>query len=149
VHDCFPNAGIRNDPVAKGALFLRLGGPIAAGATVYADKLTITRPSGTTVSDFEPGASVTPSIGPGGTTVTIKAYGYKPNAVVQIKFDRLTPRPRRVRLCTVKVDASGSVTCVKNIPADAGPVGVHPISIKGRGASGSKLAYSVDYVVSP
>jgi hypothetical protein len=149
VLSAFPNAGIRNDPTAKGALLLRLGGPIASGATVYADNLTITRPSGTTTTNFEPGASVTPSIGPGGTAVVIKAYGYKPNAAVQVKFDRLTPRPRRAKLCKVRADASGTATCVKNIPISPGPVGVHPISIKGRGASGSKLVYSIDFVVSP
>ena len=62
----------------KGALFQRLGGPITGGATVYADNLTITRPAGTTTTNFEAGASVTPSIGPGGTAVVVKAYGYKP-----------------------------------------------------------------------
>lgn len=145
----FPNAGIRNDPTAKGALLLRLGGPVTGGATVYADKLTVTRPSGTTITDFEPGASVTPSVGPGGTAVVVKAYGYKPGAVVQVKFDRLTPRPRRVRLCKTTADPAGTATCATNIPASPGPVGVHPITIKGKGANGAKLIYSVDYVVSP
>lgn len=122
---------------------------MTGGATVYADKLTITRPSGTTVTDFEPGASVTPTVGPGGTGVVIKAYGYTPGAVVQVKFDRLTPRPRRARLCKAKADTAGTVTCVTSIPASPGPVGVHPITIKGKGAGGSKLTYSIDYVVSP
>ncbi len=145
----FPNAGIRNDPTAKGALFLRLGGPVTGGATVYGDKITITRPSGTTVTDFEPGASVTPSIGHGASSVVIKAYGFKPNAVVQVKFDRLTPRPRRVKLCKIRAGTSGVAVSAKNIPFSPGPVGVHPITIKGKGASGSKLSYSIDFVVSP
>ncbi len=74
----FPDAAIRNDSIAKGALLLRLGGPIAGGATAYVDTLTLTTTTGSTTADFEPGTSVTPSVGPMGTNVTIEAYGFKP-----------------------------------------------------------------------
>jgi hypothetical protein len=149
----FPTAGIRNDSTAKGAMILRLGGPVAGGATVYVDDFSITRPSGTSTVDFEGGASVSPSVGPPGTAVTVTAYGYKPNAWVNVHYDRVATRlhagPRRPLECRVHANGSGVALCSFNIPAVAGPVGVHPITIKGKSAGSGQLSYSVDYVVSP
>lgn len=149
----YPNAGIRNDSVFKGAMLLRLGGPIPGGATVDVDDFSITRPSGTSEVDFEPGASVTPSVGPPGTAVTVTLYGYRPGAAVVVKFDRVAARlhagARRVVLCKKKANTAGAIVCTASIPAVAGPVGVHPITSKGKGANGAPLLYSLDYVVSP
>ncbi len=149
----FPTAGIRNDVAAKGALLLRLGGPVTGGATAFVDDFSITRPSGTSTVDFEPGASVSPSVGPAGTVVTVTMYGYRPGASVVVKFDRvaakLKPGPRKVTLCKQKALADGSIVCTHAIPAVPGPVGVHPIVSKGKGANGAQLKYSVDFVVSP
>lgn len=149
----FPTAGIRNDSVGKGAMILRLGGPVAGGATVYVDDFSITRPSGTSTVDFEPGASVSPSVGPPGTVVTVTLFGYRPGVNVVVKFDRLAANlhagPRRALLCKQRALADGSVTCTHAIPTVPGNVGVHPIVTKGKGANGAQLKYSLDFVVSP
>jgi len=134
----FPNVGIRNDPVAKGALLIRLGGPIAGGKTVYADVLTFSTSTDTTVVDFEPGASVLPTIAPAGSVLTINAVGFKANRPVKfIYFTNANKGKRRVVLCKTLSTAGGTATCVKQIPNPPGPDGVHQILIKGRGPTGA------------
>jgi hypothetical protein len=149
----YPNAGVRNDSVAKGAMLLRLGGPISGGATAYVDDFSITRPSGTSEVDFEPGATISPSIGPAGSSVTVTAYGYRPGKWVNVKYDRvatgLRAGPRRPRLCRVRANAQGAAICSGTIPAVAGPAGVHPVTTQGKGDNGAPLAYRLDFVVSP
>jgi hypothetical protein len=146
----FPNAGIRNDSVGKGALLFRLGGPVAGGASTYVDGLSITRPSGTSFVDFEPGAFITPSIAPPGSAVTVQAAGFKVGKFVVVKYDRLQSGvkgvKRRAILCKIKANAAGTITCSTAIPSVAGPVGVHSVTVRGPKAGGGVLLYTLDFV---
>lgn len=144
----FPNAGVRNDPIAQGALLLRLGGPISGGATAFVDDLTVATTTSTTVVDFEPGASITPSIGPAGTQISMQAYGFHGNARVKVIYDSELRRHRHVTLCIARADATGAATCNGTIPVNAGPAGAHPVTISGRGMTSRKLIYTDDFVVS-
>jgi hypothetical protein len=149
----YPNAGVRNDPVEKGAMLLRLGGPVTGGGSVYVDNFSITRPSGTSTVDFEPGATVTPTVGVAGTAINVTAYGYRPGAKVAVKFDRVAAGlhngPRQLRICKVTANTNGVITCNTSVPAVSGPPGVHPITLKGKGANGAQLKYKLDFIISP
>jgi hypothetical protein len=143
----FPHAAIRNDPIAKGALILRLGGPITGGATAYVDDVTVASTTTSTTTDFEPGGSITPSIGPAGTAVTAHGFGFRPKAKVTVKYTSGVRSHAKTTLCTAVADLTGAVQCTGSVPAVAGSAGVHAVTIKGRGSSGS-VAYTDDFVLS-
>jgi hypothetical protein len=143
----FPNVGIRNDPIGKGALLIRLGGPVPGGQTVYADVLTFSTTTNTTITDFEAGATVLPSIAPAGSTLTITAGGFKANKPVKfIYYTNANKGKRKVVLCKTTSNASGNATCIKPIPTPPGPDGVHQILIKGRGPTGN-IQYTPSFVL--
>jgi hypothetical protein len=144
----FPNAGVRNDSIAKGAFLLRLGGPIPSGATSYVDELTVATAAQTTITDFEPGASLTPTAGPVGTVVTIGAGGFKPKAGITITYATNVGK-RKKTVCRPKADPNGQVSCTYTIPA--GSAGVHTFVVKGKNAVKSKgpLTYNLDFIVTP
>jgi hypothetical protein len=146
----FPNAAIRNDPIEQGAFLVRLGGPITGGATAYADDVTVATATSTTTTDFEPGGSITPSIGPAGTHVTAYGYGFRPKAKVTVKYDSQLRRHRNVTLCTSRADATGAIQCAGTVPTSAGPSGAHSVTIKGRGPKGGPrtITYTDDFVLS-
>ncbi|HLI74028.1 MAG TPA: hypothetical protein VKU86_09135 [Acidimicrobiales bacterium] len=146
----FPHAAIRNDPIEQGALLLRLGGPITGGATAYVDDLTVATTTTTTTTDFEPGGSITPSIGPAGTNVTAHGFGFRPNAKVTVKY-KAGARPHPiVTLCSSRADATGAVLCTGTVPSRAGSAGAHTVTLKGRGPKGGPrtITYSDDFVLS-
>ncbi len=143
----FPHAAIRNDPIGQGAFILRLGGPITGGATAYVDDLTVGTTAATTTTDFEPGSSVTPSIGPSGTPIIVRGFGFRPKAKVTAKYHSGVRGHQNVVLCSGTADQSGAVQCVANIPALPGLPGVHPITVKGRGPTGV-ITYTDDFVLS-
>jgi hypothetical protein len=143
----FPHAAIRNDPIGQGALLLRLGGPISGGATAYADALTVATTSASTTTDFEPGGSIAPSIGPSGTSITAYGYGFRPNAKMAVKYASGVRGHRSALICSAKADATGAGQCTGTIPSVAGAPGAHTVTIKGRGLSGT-VVYSDDFVAS-
>ena len=147
----WPNAAIRNDSTAKGVFLLRLGGPIAGGAVSYVDDLTFATSTATTIVDFEGGASITPSLGPAGTDVTIRAYGFKPKARVKAVYNSGGAHPRKTTLCTTTANANGLAICTGTIPTGTrvGNVGVHQVTITGHANPKGSLKYVVDYVLSP
>jgi hypothetical protein len=141
----FPNAAVRNDPSAGGAVLFRVGGPIAGGSTVYVDDLTISAGSDTTTYDFEAGASVLPSVASAGAVVVIRAYGFKPNTNVKAYY-YTNARPRRVRLCQAPASSTGAFECAVPLPTDlAGPAGVHNVRIQGR----TRVRYDTAVVLTP
>lgn len=143
----FPNAAIRNDPIGQGALILRLGGPVTGGATAYVDALTVSTTSSSTTTDFEPGGSITPSIGPPGTAITVYGCGFHPNAKVTVKYDSGVWGHHSVVLCYATADLTGAVQCTPSVPSVSGSPGVHAVTIKGRGVSG-QVTYPDDFVLS-
>jgi hypothetical protein len=141
----FPNAGIRNDSIQKGAFLARLGGPISGGATAYVDNIRLSTASDTHIIDFEPGASITPSVGPMGTNVTVDAFGFKPKAKVTAHY--YTSTKKKVLLCKSTANANGEALCAGTIPTTAqkaGPAGAHRVRVKG-----GKIIYNVDFVLTP
>jgi hypothetical protein len=148
----YPNAGVRDSVGGENAVLLRLGGPIAAGATVYADVLTFGTAANTTTVDFEPGATLQPNIGPKGTVVTAMGYGFKPGAKVKFVYNGYQ-KPKKTRFCISVANGAGTATCVAFIPSAgtaAGNVGFHPITITGKGPTpGSKLVYNPEFFLTP
>jgi hypothetical protein len=146
----FPDAAIRNDSVARGALLLRLGGPIPGGATSYVDNLSFSTAANTTNVDFEPGATVTPSVGLAGTPVTVTAYGFKAKRAVSVFYFTLVTAHSHKAVCRSKADVNGVVTCTFNVPT-TGPAGVHSIQISGRTNTkpSHTLKYKLDFVRTP
>jgi len=130
----FPNAAIRNDPAAGGVLLFRLGGPIAGGAQVHVDAFTIQVGTTTTTYDFEAGAAVNPTAAQGGTMVTIRAYGFRPQSTVRSYYlgGGATGR-RRVLLCAATSSETGAFVCSVPLPSGtlAGSAGVHDIVVYG------------------
>ena len=143
----FPNAAIRNDPVGSGALLFRLGGPIAGGAIASVDNFTITVDGAATTFDFEPGAAVNPSVGPGGTMIAIQAYGFKPDRRVTATYYTNATHPKRVRICRAQASPTGSFYCEAAIPSGdaAGPTGVHNIRVKGP----RRVVYNTAFILTP
>ena len=129
----FPNASVRNDLIGGGAVLFRLGGPITGGAQVSVDDFTLGRGLLTTTVDFEPGASVTPSVGPAGSQITIQAYGFRPLKNGRVFYYTNMPTHRRLKICRARTSLSGAFLCSVNLPAepDAGPTGVHDVRIVG------------------
>jgi hypothetical protein len=145
----YPNAGVRDSAGGGNAVLLRLGGPVSGGATVYADVLTIGTAANTTTVDFEPGATLQPNTGPTGTVVTATGYGYKPGAKVKFIYNGYQ-KPKKTLFCNSVADGAGTATCVHAIPSGtaAGNVGIHPITIKGRGPTG-QLIYNPEFFLTP
>lgn len=143
----FPHAGIRNDPIGQGALLLRLGGPVSGGATAYVDDLTVTTTTNSTTTDFEPGGSITPTIGPSSSSVTAYGFGFRPNARVTVKYASGVRGHRNAVVCSARADGTGAAQCTGTIPAVAGAAGAHSVTIKGRGSSGT-VVYTDDFVAS-
>jgi hypothetical protein len=147
----FPDAAIRNDSIQRGAFIFRLGGPVPGGATGFVDLLTFATAAHTQIVDFEPGGTITPTIGQAGTTVTVTAYGVKPKTRVT-GFYSVDGR-RKIKICVVKkTPPNGVAQCVGNIPqpgrTKAGLAGVHQILIRGRNG-GYKLDYVADFILAP
>jgi hypothetical protein len=130
----YPNAGIRNATSERGALLIRLGGPVTGGATVYADAVTVATVANSVLTDFEPGASLQPTNGPAGTVVTAKGYGFKPGKKITFRYHTYA-KPRWKKVCVVVADGAGTATCNVTVPT-AGNVGVHDVEVKGRGPTG-------------
>lgn len=143
----FPDGAVRNDVNAGGAFLARLGGPIGHNASAYVDGIIVQTNTGTTTWDFEEGVSITPTLGPPGTAVTVKAFGFKPGIKVSPTYDT---GKRRVKLCTFTVAPNGSGSCNGTIPTvTPGNVGVHNIHIQGRAPTGGKLVkYDIPYFLS-
>ena len=145
----FPNAGIRNDSVQRGAFIFRLGGPITGGATAFVDKLTLATATDTRIVDFEPGGTITPTIGQAGTTITATSYGIKPKVNVNVYYS--TNRGKsRIRICHSKANTAGIAQCIGKIPVvkKAGPAGAHAVTLSAR-AGGYKVTYVADFVLTP
>ncbi len=146
----FPDAAVRNDSIQRGAFLFRLGGPVPGGATAFVDLLNITIGSDTTMVDFEPGGTVTPTIGPMGTTVTATGYELKPKAPMTVYYATNVGK-RKVKLCRVKAGLNGVAQCVGTIPTTAkkaGPAGVHAITLSST-KSRPKVNYVADFVLTP
>jgi hypothetical protein len=143
----FPHAAVRNDPIAQGAFILRLGGPVTGGATAYVDDLTVSTGAATSTTDFEAGGSITPTIGPSGTSITAYGYGFHPKAKVKVKYASGVRGHKYAVICTAVADPTGAAQCVGNIPAVAGAAGAHAVTLKGKGTAGS-LIYTDDFVAS-
>jgi len=143
----FPNAAIREDPIGEGALLFRLGGPITGGAVTSVDKFTINVGFPSTTFDFEPGATVNPSVAPPGSLVAIEAYGFRPLKNVRVFYYTNLSRNNRVKLCRAQSSITGAFYCAVNIPADAeaGPSGVHTMRIKGP----RRIDYTTGFYLSP
>ncbi len=146
----FPDAAVRNDAIQKGAFIFRLGGPVPGGATANVDALTLSTPTATTVVDFEPGASITPAIGPMGTAATVNVYGLRANSKVLVQWSQ-SSRGRRYVLCHAVADGTGLATCAVVIPTGthAGLAGVHTIYVSGRAPNGKRAQYQLDFVLTP
>jgi hypothetical protein len=143
----FPHAAVRNDPIGQGALLLRLGGPITGGATAYVDDLTVATGVSSTTTDFEAGGSITPTIGPSGSSITAYGYGFHPKAKVTVKYASGVRGHRSAVVCTAVADLTGAAQCTGSLPAVAGAPGAHAVTLKGRGTAGS-LVYTDDFVLS-
>ncbi len=146
----FPDAAMRNDTIAHGAFLFRLGGPISGGAQAYVDKLSVTINSDTTVTDFEPGGTVTPTTGLLGAQVTLMAYGVKPGVSVNMYY-MTNINGNKTSLCHVAANIQGIARCQGNIPATpdkAGPYGTHTFQMIG-GSGGSKVEYFADFQLLP
>jgi len=136
----YPNAGIRNAPGSlENAVLLRLGGPIApSGATVFADVVTVATAANTKIVDFEPGATLEPNVGPPGTAIVVKGYGFKPKAKVRFHYLGYG-RPKQTLLCRSVANTAGVAMCSSAVPtgARAGNIGVHPVWIRGKSPTGA------------
>jgi hypothetical protein len=147
----FPNAAVRNDSIQHGEFLFGYGGPIAGGALGYVDDLTVGIGGVNTTTDFEPGGTVTPTIGGLGTRVTFYAYGIKPNVSVSMYYPLNADNGKKLRLCSGKANAAGVATCSGHIPTTAkkaGPYGIHTIDISAKGG-GATINYYVDYNLTP
>jgi hypothetical protein len=142
----YPNAGIRNASGAPGALLIRLGGPISGGAVVYADAVTVATSANSVLTDFEPGATLSPTNGPAGTVVTASGYGFKPGKKITMKY-RTYAKPKWLKFCAVKANLAGTASCSFTVPA-SGNVGVHAVSIKGRGPT-AMIEYLPEFFRTP
>ena len=147
VLSAFPNAAIRNDPIQHGALLFRLGGPIAGGSIASVDNLTIAIAGPSTTWDFEPGATINPSVGPAGSLVAIEAYGFRALRNARVVYYTNQRGPSRVKLCRARTSLSGAFSCAVSLPPapTAGPAGVHIIRIKGA----RRVDYSTSFVLVP
>jgi hypothetical protein len=143
----FPNAAIRNDPIAGGNLLFRLGGPIAGGAVANVDEFTITVNASSTTYDFEPGVSVNPSVAQPGTLVTIRAYGFKPQSTVRSFYYVPGTSGKRVLLCSATSSETGVFLCSVPLPTGAlsGPPGVHNVQVVGQ----RRVKYTTQIVITP
>jgi hypothetical protein len=129
----FPNAAIRDDRIQRGALLFRLGGPISGGAITSVDNFTISVGFPSTTYDFEPGATVNPSVAPAGSLIAIQAYGFRPQKYVRVFYYTNATSNSRVKVCRARSTLSGEFYCEVPIPSEpeAGPAGMHTIRIKG------------------
>jgi len=143
----FPNAAIRNDPIQEGALIFRLGGPIAGGSVASVDELTLATSAETTTTDFEPGATVNPSVGPAATLVAIEAYGFRPLKNVRVYYYTNQSSRSRIKICRARASSTGAFYCAVAVPSaiSAGPAGVHLFRIKGP----RHVDYYTSYVLTP
>jgi hypothetical protein len=129
----FPNAAIRDDSIQRGALLFRLGGPITGGAITSVDNFTISVGFPSTTYDFEPGATVNPSVAPAGSLIAIQAYGFRPEKYVRVFYYTNATSNSRVKICRARSTLSGEFYCEVPLPnePEAGPAGVHTVRIKG------------------
>jgi len=143
----FPNASIRDDRIQRGALLFRLGGPISGGAITSVDNFTISVGFPSTTHDFEPGATVNPSVAPAGSLLAIQAYGFRPEKYVRVFYYTNARGNSRVKICRARSTLSGEFYCEVLIPSEpeAGPAGVHVIRIKGP----RRLDYSTAFILVP
>lgn len=143
----FPNATIRDDEIQGGALLFRLGGPIAGGALASVDQFSIGVGVAVDVYDFEPGATVTPPIGPAGSVVEVQAYGFRALRNVRAFYYTNNLKKKRIKICRTKTSLSGSFYCAVALPLppDAGPEGVHQVRIRGP----RRVEYYVPYILVP
>ena len=112
----FPDAAIRNDPIQEGALIFRLGGPITGGSIASVDNLTIATGVPTTTFDFEPGATINPSVGPASTLVAIEAYGFRPLKNVRAYYYTNQSKGKRLKMCRARASATGAFYCAVPVP---------------------------------
>lgn len=143
----FPNAAIRDDRIQRGALLFRLGGPIAGGAVTSIDDFTISVGFPSTTFDFEPGATVNPSVAPAGSLVAIQAYGFRPEKYVRVFYYTNASSNSRVKICRARSTLSGEFYCEVPLPnePEAGPAGVHVVRIKGP----RRIDYSTAFILAP
>lgn len=143
----FPNAAIRDDYIQRGALLFRLGGPIAGGAVTSVDNFTISVGFPSTTYDFEPGATINPSVAPAGSLIAIQAYGFRPEKYVRVFYYTNARSNSRVKICRARSTLSGKFYCEVPIPnePEAGPAGVHLVRIKGP----RRIDYLTSFVLAP
>ena len=143
----FPNAAIRDDRIQRGALLFRLGGPISGGAITSVDNFTISVGFPSTTFDFEPGATVNPSVAPAGSLVAIQAYGFRPQKYVRVFYYTNATSNSRLKICRARSTLSGEFYCAVTLPnePESGPAGVHTIRIKGP----RRIDYSTAFILTP
>lgn len=143
----FPNAAIRDDRIQRGALLFRLGGPIGGGAIASVDNFTISVGFPSKTFDFEPGATVNPSLAPAGSLVAVQAYGFRPEKYVRVFYYTNTGSKSRIKICRARSTLSGKFYCEVPLPgeAEAGPAGIHVIRIRGP----RRIDYSTAFFLTP
>jgi hypothetical protein len=143
----FPSASIRDDRIQQGALLFRLGGPISGGAITSVDDFTISIGFPSTTFDFEPGATVNPSVAPAGSLVAIQAYGFRPQKYVRVFYYTNATSNSRLKICRARSTLSGEFYCAVTLPnePESGPAGVHTIRIKGP----RRIDYSTAFILTP
>jgi len=143
----FPTIAVRNDYIAGGAVLFRLGGPITGGAIASVDDFRLSAGFPATAIDFEPGASVNPSVGPAGSDITITAYGFKPLKNARVFYYTNNLKRKRIKICRARTSLSGAFHCTVALPTepDAGPVGVHTVRIAGP----RRILYLTAFVLVP
>ena len=150
---CSPTSPTRGSATTRshrGALLFRLGGPIGGGATSFVDNLSFSTAANTTNVNFDPGATITPSVGVAGTSVTVTAYGFKAKRAVSVFYYTQVTAHSHKTVCRPKADVNGVVTCTFNVPT-TGPAGVHSVQISGRTNTmpSHTLKYQLDFVRTP
>jgi virginiamycin B lyase len=74
--------------------------------------------------------TVSPTLGPAGTPVTISGAGFSAGETVKVKY--LTAKAgAKVLLCKATAAPDGTFSCLATIPANAGIAGTHTIQAKG------------------
>ena len=74
--------------------------------------------------------TISPTLGPASTTVTISGAGFSAGETVKVKYLQVTA-VRSSFLCKTTAAPDGTFSCPATIPSDAGSAGTHTIQAKG------------------